>query len=46
MTNEQIERLEHALLSVVENLAETATTAEKVQALAAVAGALIDVHNS
>lgn len=44
MKTEQIERLEAALLKAAEKLAETATTAAEVEALAAVALALVEVH--
>lgn len=44
MTNTQIERLEHVLITVTEKMAETAESAEEVQALAAIASALLEVH--
>jgi len=44
MTAEQIERIETSLLAVLERCAKDATTAAEVEALAAVAQALISVH--
>ena len=44
MTTEQIERLENVLLKTAEKLSETAATAAEVEALAAVALALVEVH--
>ena len=46
MTNMQIERVEGLLLEVVERYAPTATTAAEVEALAAVAQALVKVHRT
>ena len=42
----QIERVEGLLLEVVERYAPTATTAAEVEALAAVAQALVKVHRT
>ena len=44
MTKEQIERVEAALLDTVERIYKEATTAAEVEALAAVALALTEVH--
>lgn len=44
MTGEQIQRVETALLDAVERVSKTATTAAEVEALAAAAQALVDVH--
>lgn len=44
MTKEQIERVETALLNTVEEFSKEATTAADVEALAAVARALVEVH--
>lgn len=46
MTNEQLKRVEDALLNTVERLSRTATTAAEAEALAAVAVALVEVHRS
>ncbi len=44
MTKGQIERVETALLETIERVSKEATTAAEVEALAAVAQALVEVH--
>lgn len=43
MSNTQIEHVEEHLISVIDRLAPTATTAAEVEALAAVVQALVEV---
>lgn len=46
MSNTQIEHVEEQLISVIDRMAKTATTAAEVEALAAVVHALKDLHVS